>query len=430
MSRGRSARVAAAVVGVASLITSVNHGPADGALGPELLVTMQVDRLVVEPGGLVTYWARVDNVGDADAQNVRLLSHLPPRTTAASVQCPEGIIEPDGDVCFQPQIPTPGVGDDTHQVVHSRSPLAAGEGFTLTFAVRVDGDALPGTRLSNHAHASADAGVEEASAPVDTLVVGHVPRAMAAIESLSLSGAVATDSYDAGVGPYEETRSDSGGNLVANGDIDLVGEVLIRGDATPGPGHEVHLVGGAAVTGATIPAAEEFVVNPVDASAYEDRNANRLLCARTGSCTRATFDPVSRVLAVTGRAVVTPGAYALCSLDLRGTVETAGPVTFWMLAPERCPHDAGVRISSGAVVGPDSGLAREIHLRLQGSPVFSTSVDLGGGARFTGVISASASSVVLSGGAEVFGEVTAGRLLGGAGGGLLHRDRSLHETSG
>lgn len=392
--------------------------------GPRLVVTMVVDRLVVERGGLVTYGVRIDNVGNGPAATVGVTSHLPQRTEAATGQCREGAIEPDGDVCVHVEVPTPGIGEDVHQVGHTRVQLAAGSGFTLTFTVRVDHTAPVGTRLANHAHASLDAGPELDTAAVDTLVVAEVPDAVAGTRTMDLSGAITTDSYDSTIGPYALTRAATGGNLATNGDIALGGEVLVNGDATPGPGHAVTLGGAAQVTGSTAAATSEFVVNPVAADQYASSNANERLCATPGSCVNASFDPTSRVLAVTGSARVGPGAYFLCGLEVRGRLTFEGPADVWIGSPEVCLGGGNVLLRSAAVVETASRRPLDLRLRLQ-SGATGTAVDLGGGATFIGTVYAPASHLEIHGGTELFGGATAGTLAVGAGGGRLHLDRAI-----
>lgn len=411
---------------LSATLSVVSGRPASAEHGAELLVTMQVDRMVVEPGGSLIYWVRVDNIGDDEAAHVRVTAHLPRHTTATTEHCGDGTIEPDGDVCVHPDGPTPGAGDTTHQVVSSRSPLPAGDGFTLAFSVGVDGDAPMGERLENHAHAATPFGEEHSTAPVETLVVGYVPRAVAGAEAVTLTGDFVTDGYKSSVGPYEVTHAPIGGDLASNADIRLAGTVLVNGDARPGPDHMVAVSGNAVVTGSTAPSFSAFALAPVNAAAYADRNANRLLCASPQACLDASFSTATRVLTVSGRAVVGPGAYYLCGLDVKGRLEVRGPATFWIGSPDACPGGGQVRVASGGLVVPDSGRPRDVHLRLQGSLTVGSALDLRSQASFTGVVYAPASDLVIGGGAQLFGgATTGGEMISGTGGGFLHRDRSL-----
>lgn len=415
------------IIVVALLSVGLSGGPR-ATQGPDILVTMQVDRLVVEPGEVVTYSVRVDNVGDADSPHVGVTAHLPEHTSAGTEHCPDGTVEPDGDVCVHPEVPTPGAGDRAHQVVHSRSPLAAGDGFTLTFSVRVDDATLLGTVLDNHAHASTPLGEERSTASMQTVVADRVPRAVAGADAVGLSGTVVTDSYASSLGSYDATRSPSGGDVVSNGDIQLSGRVVMNGDAQPGPGHRVASSGRAVVTGSTTAAALPFALPPVDAEPYETNNANRLLCASGGACADAFFSSDTKAFRVSGRATVPPGAYYLCDLEVRGHLEVRGPVTFWIGSPDVCPMVRGVRFISGAVVEIASGRPRDFRVRVQGSALRETAVELRSRATFTGVVYAPASDLVIDGDAQVFGELTAGEVLTGTGGASFHVDRSLQGT--
>lgn len=410
------------LIGLAVVLVLPSAGRAAEA---RLLATAQVDRLVVEPGGSVSYEVRVDNVGGADADHVRVTAHLPAHTTAASEHCPEGTVEPDGDVCLQPEVPTPGAGDDGHQVVHSRSPLAAGDGFTFRFRVRIDDDAPVGELLRTHAHAAAPAGAEVTTAGLETRVVARAPRALAGGEALDLSGGVSTDSFDSSAGSFEETRAASGGDLASNGDITIGGTGVVHGDATPGPGSDVTLKGDARVTGSTRPADARFAAHDADAARYAERNANELLCAEAGSCRDSTFSASGPSLRVHGEAVVPPGAYYLCELDVKGRLVVEAPVTLWIAAPGACPQGNGVRFSSDATVEIDSGRPGELRVRLDADHVGAARFELRGGARFTGSLEGPSSVAVLDGGAELFGGLHVGSIVTGSGGGFLHLDRSL-----
>lgn len=159
----RVALAAGVVVGGLVLVPSAaNSGP------PQLNVLMSVDKLRAASGDTLTYEVRVRNLADEAAVQVQMSSHIPEHTTGVTDQCPEGTIEPDGDICIAPAVPTPGLGENVHQVQMGFGPLEPGQTATFRFSVRID-DAPVGSKVRNHAHAIQD-NSSESSNQVSTLV--------------------------------------------------------------------------------------------------------------------------------------------------------------------------------------------------------------------------------------------------------------------
>ncbi|HEX9683841.1 MAG TPA: hypothetical protein VGA13_12225 [Acidimicrobiales bacterium] len=391
--------------------------------GPAVVATMLVDRPIATTGETIHYAVRVDNIGETTMDEVVVTSHYPVNTTAATQSCPEGTFEPDGDICVQPDVPVIGAGDITHQIVRSHSPLEAGDGFTVRFAVEVDDGAPEGSTLANHAHVQTSTSVELSTAPVDTLVVGFVPAGMVGLGSITFSGNAIVDSFDSASG--SRITEDRDGHLASNGDIVLDGTNIVHGDARPGPdGGQVVISGASRVDGSTAPLPSPVVLKELDASAVATTNANRLVCRVATACQGVMWDPGARTLRVDGQLLLSPGAYHLCGLDVRGVLRAEGPVAIWIGGPEHCPGGSVVRLSSGGIADVDTGRTRDLQL-LADSRHGGLSVELRSQAVLLGIVYSPGARLLLSGGAALFGTAFAGEIVTGAGGVRIHVDRSL-----
>ena len=91
------------------------------------------------------------------------------------------------------------------------------------------------------------------AAAVSVAVCAHRPPGIIGIDSIDMGSHALTDSYDSAAGPYLPSTAGARGNIHTNGDIDLSGTVLIRGDARPGHGRRITLGPGVVVPGSTAP---------------------------------------------------------------------------------------------------------------------------------------------------------------------------------
>lgn len=153
---------------LAVVVGSVPVGAEAGP--PQLNVLMDVDKQQATRGEILNYEVRVTNLAQEEALHVQMSSHLPEHTTGVTDQCPDGPIEPDGDICIAPSVPTPGLGDAFHQVQMGFGPLGSGETATFRFSVRINDDAPIGLKIRNHAHAEQDHSSEDSN-HVQTRVV-------------------------------------------------------------------------------------------------------------------------------------------------------------------------------------------------------------------------------------------------------------------
>lgn len=136
----------------------------------ELLAFLEADRASAAPGDQITYTIRVRNVGEVEAINIALESHVPSGTTLVTgTDCqgesvavtPPGQSEPsprdDKDVVcvdvgpvFSPDVP------GEHDILYVISHLAKGESDSRSFVVRVDRTGTRGATIYNHGHVHAD----------------------------------------------------------------------------------------------------------------------------------------------------------------------------------------------------------------------------------------------------------------------------------
>ena len=108
------------------------------------------------------------------------------------------------------------------------------------------------------------------------------------------------------------------GGVASNGDIRVASGVSICGDATPGPGKTVTLVGGSSLCAgySTAPAAASRTLAPVDASAALSTNDNSRLCTMLDPCSGGTtWDPSTKSLVGGGTVTLTGNVYFLCELS-------------------------------------------------------------------------------------------------------------------
>lgn len=162
--KSRAVLLAVVVVLLGTTASTVSAGP------PQLNVQMDVDQQKAVRGDVLDYVVEVRNLSHDTALHIEMESHIPEDTTGVTDQCPEGPIEDDGDICIAPAVPTPGLGEDVHQVRMGFGSLEPGQTAVFRFSVRIDADAVIGSKIRNHAHAIVD-NSSESSNQVSTMVV-------------------------------------------------------------------------------------------------------------------------------------------------------------------------------------------------------------------------------------------------------------------
>lgn len=163
-------RAKARAVVLTVIVLLATMAPAASAGPAQLNVLMSVDQQKAIPGDVLDYSVEVTNLSQDAAIHIEMSSHIPDDTTGVTDQCPEGPIEEDGDICIAPAVPTPGLGESVHQVQMGFGPLEPRQTATFRFSVRIDDDAVIGSKVRNHAHATVD-NSSESSNQVSTMVV-------------------------------------------------------------------------------------------------------------------------------------------------------------------------------------------------------------------------------------------------------------------
>jgi hypothetical protein len=79
-----------------------------------------------------------------------------------------------------------------------------------------------------------------------------------------ISGDASLDSYDSQLGPYGGINVSSEGDVGSNGEIHLMGNLVVNGNVISGPGQQVIILGNVQVTGSTNPAMESVILDTVD----------------------------------------------------------------------------------------------------------------------------------------------------------------------
>jgi Tfp pilus assembly protein PilX len=122
------------------------------------------------------------------------------------------------------------------------------------------------------------------------------------LNSLTLTGVAHTDSYDSGLhSTYAQQVANAGGivnydntvgnngHVGSNGTVTGTGNIIVHGNATPGPGQSVSLSGGALVTGSQAPAPSVYAFKsvlyspPISASGSYQMSGNEVDSINAGT---------------------------------------------------------------------------------------------------------------------------------------------------
>jgi len=214
------------------------------------------------------------------------------------------------------------------------------------------------------------------------------------INVLQFTGNSYTDSYNSDIGPYSVSRSSSGGSIRSNSSILLTGNVVINGDATPGPGGQVDLSNNARVTGSTAPAGNFVNFPPVK----DFTSTENLSIAENSSLTLNTGAYYYNSVSVTGNA----------ALYINGKVEI---------------YCAGDFIAAGNGVVNNDGLRAGVCSNLS-VYVSGLNAEIPGNGKFFGTIYAPSATVEVKGNGNLYGSII-GRKVKVNGNAAIHWDRAL-----
>lgn len=252
------------------------------------------------------------------------------------------------------------------------------------------------------------------------------------------SNNAATDAYDSRLGSYgsQAVNRDAGGwyaqpggSIASNGAIELSSSVIIRGDASPGPGETIQMSKGATVTGDTTPLEEEQDLPPPP---YADF-LNAVGTNNNGSWTvkgKVNYDPVTMSLSAGSgtKITLTGGTYFFSELKLSGgaVLEIDGSVKIYVTDE--------ASLSGGSLFNKTQ---QPINLQLYQYPYAlppgytptSNKASLSGGTGAAFTMYAPTTSINVSGNGGIAGAIVAGSLYM-KGGAQVHYDLALRDQMG
>ena len=231
------------------------------------------------------------------------------------------------------------------------------------------------------------ASVELVIVPLDVKAFGLLSKRDI---SFSAGGGV-IDSYNSAAGPYGVANRGANAYVRSDGNITIGG--ICRGDAIPGPG----CTAGGNITGSTVPASTNLVLDPVPADALSD--------ARTQN-DNASINPAfiknGTELLVNAGGILNLGAgtYYFTKFTLSGGSELIvnGKVTIYV--------EGGSIVGSGGSILNVSQIPSNLAIYHSCAP--NTQLTLSGGSDFYGMIYAPDSKVTFSGGSGFCGSLVGG----------------------
>lgn len=233
-------------------------------------------------------------------------------------------------------------------------------------------------------------------------------------EEVRMGGNGFIDSYDSEKGPYGGTNIAEHGNIGSNDDIRLSGNVVVKGNATPGPAHQVFLTERARVTGSKDPASRVVVLGLIE----EFTPGSQDLKVNSGkSRTLDEGEHRFKEVLVNGELILKGKVTLFCnsfSVSGRGKVQIEGEAEIF------CKEDfeiSGQGVFNGG--GEMTGDATNAEVFVKGNDS-----KIVGEGRFYGVLYAPEREVLISGNGEAFGAVTGKRVMI-EGNGKVHYDGAL-----
>jgi hypothetical protein len=258
---------------------------------------------------------------------------------------------------------------------------------------------------------------------------------------LVLGGGSPTDAYDSALGTYASqavqtdtwgTYAQTGGDVGSNGGIELNGSgVRVRGNAIPGPLHEVVLSGGASVQGDRAPRQYDVVYEPASYGDFQSAllsNANNTI-AGGGQGNTVRYHAGRKTLDVAGGATLTLGAgtYFFTSITLKGNsrILVTGPVEIYVT--DLIDLAAGARIDAARPA--DVRIYAHPYDLPQGASPGETRVKVNSGSHVTWALLAPGADLDLGGGNHFYGAAVA-RTVSISGGNAFHYDKALGRVEG
>lgn len=266
-------------------------------------------------------------------------------------------------------------------------------------------------------------GIDAADVEVSAIAYGDKSLCgpLIGIESIRLTGTPMTDSYDSEEGPYDPVTAGDDGNICSDGPIEVVGNATVNGNASPGQGYEVTIIGAAEVTGSTTPRTTPLDLPAVDASEAAEVNDNDLIPDPSGpgggppggGPGQSVLD-ANNNFSLTGNQTLDlpPGTYYFNDFDLTGqaAIDISGPTILYV---------TGDLDTAGGQVLNSSEIPSNLKILMTGG-----TARIIGNAEMYGILYAPNTDVTITGTGELFGAVV-GRTLTMQGTGDAHYDESL-----
>jgi len=224
-----------------------------------------------------------------------------------------------------------------------------------------------------------------------TAAAQSVTCGVTGINSVTLKGNPSVNSYDSSQGPYNVPSSNAG--VCSNGDISLIGNPTIYGNAIPGPGHTAT---GGTVTGTRTPNTQPLNFPAIDVgnAATTNDNSKIPLAANDGK----------GGISLSGKKTVSlpPGTYYLENFGLTGgsTINITGLTIIFV---------TGQLDVNGSAVVNSTTLPSNLQFFVTGSQ--AANMDLKGTPTFFGSIYAPQSDLKLAGTPDYYGTVVAKTVL-------------------
>ncbi len=295
---------------------------------------------------------------------------------------------------------------------------------------------VEGEDLGTRVYALRSTALERQARERIELVVREIPDgffryAVFGDEGVTFDTSSFVDSYDSALGVYDDQYDSSTkhatefGNVGSNVDIQLETNTQIWGSATPGPEHEVSLLGpNTSVSGSTDPALELVPLPPVVVpSIVSSGNAvvkKTTLYLGPGDVHYSSVQvSAGGAVEIRGPARVVFDDLLLASNTRLTLVTTGGPIEIYGTGDFRMqansqlvthttrPHDAAIYLSSNNV---------------DGTPL--ASVEFNANSEYTGLIYAPRASITIQTKFEIYGSVMARRVALGSNS-AIHYDTSL-----
>ena len=246
-------------------------------------------------------------------------------------------------------------------------------------------------------------------------------KAIAGVDSITMSGQASTDSYDSSLGEYNAMvdgvlNIGQEGDIASNGAITLGSKVYINGDANPGA--DDPFSGTPPVSGSygtlQVPLSVDPIVLPEDISSVND---NELITITTEEGTTPYTGGPDVSLASTTVLTLPGGTFYFTSITLAGqsSINVTGASTVYI--------DGGavdVDITGQGIM--NSGLPTNLIIYYTG-----TNIKLAGQASFSGAIYAPLATVTMSGQADIYGSIVCGSSID-SGQAAIHYDENLADV--